>query len=97
MRRPLTVLALTAGLVAAFTVPAHACTIDGKPSAIANDTRAVVYMGAPTAATYATWARFAFPHAVRAGQHIGLHPNYRTRADSHNPLDKSCSNSAGGR
>jgi len=51
---------------------AHACTIDGKPSVFANGTRAVIYKAAPTAATYATWAHFAFPRAFRAGQRILL-------------------------
>ncbi len=51
---------------------AHACTIDGKPSVFANGTRAVIYKGAPTTATYAYWARFAFPRTFRAGQRIAF-------------------------
>ncbi len=64
-------LALAIGFVSVVGA-AHACTIDGKPSVFANGTRAVIYKGVPTAATYATWAHFAFPRAFRAGQRILL-------------------------
>ena len=63
--------ALAIGLVSVAGT-AHACTVDGKPSVFANGTRAVIYKAALTAATYATWAHFAFPRAFRAGQRILL-------------------------
>jgi len=63
--------ALAIGLASVIGA-AQACTIDGKPSVFANGTRAVIYKAAPTAATYATWAHFAFPRAFRAGQGILL-------------------------
>ena len=44
-------------------------------SAFANNIRAVLYQHAPTPATYASWARFAFPRAFRVGQHIAFHEN----------------------
>ena len=71
-RRHAIVVVLLGGL-AAGTSLAHACTIDGKPSAVANRTRAIIFRGAPTAATYASWARFAFPGAFRVGQRIAFH------------------------
>ena len=63
--------ALAIGLVSAAET-AHACTIDGKPSVFANGIRAVIYKKAPTAATYATWAHFAFPRAFHTGERILL-------------------------
>lgn len=70
MRR--SILALAGGLAAILSGAASACTIDGKPSAIANNTRAVIFNGAPTAATYATWARFTFPRPYHARQRIAF-------------------------
>jgi len=70
MRKVALALALTTGLMSAVVGTAGACTIDGIPSAFANDTRAVVYKQAPTTATYAWWAHFAFPHAFRVGQPV---------------------------
>ena len=69
MRRLLYPLAL-AGSLAAIAAPAHACTIDGKPSAYANGVRAVISHEMPTPQTYAAWAHFTFPRAYRAGQRI---------------------------
>jgi PKD domain len=75
MRQVLCSLGLAAGLVSIVSMTTSACTIDGKPSAFANNIRAVLYQHAPTPATYAWWARFAFPRAFRVGQHIAFHEN----------------------
>lgn len=74
MRRLLYLPVLCASLapVLAGTTSARACTIDGKPSAFANDDRAVIYSKPPTEATYAWWARFAFPRAFHVGQRIAF-------------------------
>lgn len=72
MRRSLTACALAGGLAVILAGSVSACTIDGTPSAIANNTRAIIYKKAPTAATYSTWARFAFPRPYRAGQRIAF-------------------------
>ncbi len=72
MRRLAVALALVGGLTPLIAGPAAACTVDGVPSAMANNTRAVIYKAAPTTATYAYWARFAFPRAFRAGQRIAF-------------------------
>ena len=73
MRRLALTLAFGASLTALIAGPVAACSVDGVPSAFANNTRAVIYKVAPTAATYAYWACFAFPHAYRAGQRITFH------------------------
>jgi len=73
MRQVLCSLGLAAGLVSIVSMTTSACTIDGKPSAFANDIRAVLYQQAPTPATYAWWARFTFPRAFRVGQPIAFH------------------------
>jgi len=73
MRRFALAFALATGLAPLAVGPAtsaHACAIDGVPSAFANGIRAVIFKGAPTAATYPYWARFAFPSAYRAGRRI---------------------------
>jgi hypothetical protein len=75
MRRCALALALATGLAPLVVGPASACTVDGVPSAFANKTRAVLYKGAPTTATYAYWARFAFPRAYRVGQRIAFNEN----------------------
>lgn len=67
------VLSVSLALTLAGTMSAQACTLDGKPSAFANDVRAVIYSKAPTEATYAWWARFAFPRAFHVGQRIAFH------------------------
>ena len=71
MRRAALALCLSAILAGALAESTSACTIDGKPSAFAAGTRAVIARGAPTAATYAYWAIFAFPRAFRQGQRTG--------------------------
>ena len=73
MRQVLCSLGLAAGLVSMVPMTTSACTIDGKPSAFANNIRAVLYQHAPTPATYAWWARFTFPRAFRVGQPIAFH------------------------
>jgi len=73
MRRSALTLAFAASLTALIAGPVAACSVDGVPSAFANNTRAVIYKVAPTAATYVYWARFAFPHTYRAGQRITFH------------------------
>lgn len=73
MRRAALALCLSAILAGALAESTSACTIDGKPSAFAAGTRAVIARGAPTAATYAYWAIFAFPRAFRQGQRIAFH------------------------
>jgi hypothetical protein len=75
MRRSLYALALAASLASIAPLATSACTIDGRPSAFANNMRAVLYTHAPTAATYVWWARFAFPRAFRVGQRITFHEN----------------------
>ena len=75
MRQVFCSFGLAAGLVSIVSMTTSACTIDGKPSAFANNFRAVLYQHAPTPATYASWARFAFPRAFRVGQHIAFHEN----------------------
>lgn len=70
MRKVALALALATGLASAVAGTAWACTIDGKPSAFANNTRAVIYKQAPTKATYAWWAHFAFPHTFRVWRPI---------------------------
>ena len=72
MRRFAFALAFAGGLTPLIAGPANACSIDGVPSAIANNTRAVLFKGAPTTATYGYWARFAFPRAYRVGQRIAF-------------------------
>ncbi len=73
MRRSVLTLALVASLTPLIAGPVAACSVDGVPSAFANNTRAVIDKAAPTAATYVYWARFAFPRAYRAGQQIIFH------------------------
>ena len=75
MRQVLCALGLAAGLMSVVSRTTSACTIDGKPSAFANDIGAVLYQHPPTPATYAWWARFAFPRAFRVGQHIAFREN----------------------
>ncbi len=70
MSHRLVAAALAAVLLAGAGGYASACTLDGKPSAFANGVRAVTYTKAPTPATYAWWARFAFPVAFHTGQQI---------------------------
>lgn len=72
MHRALVPLAVAVGLAGFLAAPVTACTIDGKPSAIADNTRAVIFKGAPTAATYAYWARFAFPRTFHTGRRIAF-------------------------
>ena len=67
MRQVLCSLGLAVGLVSIVSMTTSACTIDGKPSAFANNIRAVLYQHPPTPATFAWWARFAFPRAFRVG------------------------------
>ncbi len=60
-------------LLAAFAVlssGAHACSLDGKPSAYADGVRAVLTRGMPTAATYSWWAHFTFARTLQAGRPI---------------------------
>lgn len=54
---------------------AAACTVDGKPSAYANGVGAVLVKTAPTAQTYAWWARFAFSTPFHAGKTITFYEN----------------------
>jgi hypothetical protein len=75
MRQVFCSLGLAASLMAIVSMTTSACTIDGKPSAFANDIRAVLYQHPPTPATYAWWARFAFPRAFHVGQHIAFREN----------------------
>ncbi len=70
MRKVALALTLATGLTSAVAGTAGACTIDGIPSAFANDTRAVIYKQAPTKATYGWWAHFAFPRTFRVGQRV---------------------------
>src|SRR5689334_3749510 len=70
MSHRLVAAALAAVLLAGTGGYASACTLDGKPSAFANGVRAVTYTKAPTPATYAWWARFAFPTAFHTGEQI---------------------------
>ncbi len=75
MRRFALAFVLATGLVPlaiGSAAPARACAIDGVPSAFANGIRAVIFKGAPTAATYSYWARFAFPSTYRAGRRIAF-------------------------
>jgi hypothetical protein len=67
-------LALGASLTMALSATAAACSIDGKPSVFANNVPAVIGP-APTVASYATWAHFAFPHAFKAGAPIHFREN----------------------
>jgi hypothetical protein len=75
MRQVLCSLGLAASLASIASTTTSACTIDGKPTAFANTIQAVLYKQAPTPATYAWWARFAFPQAFRVGQPIAFHEN----------------------
>ena len=75
MHQVLSSLGLAAGLVSIVSMTTSACTIDDKPSAFANNIRAVLTKQAPTAATYGWWARFAFPRAFRVDQPIAFHEN----------------------
>lgn len=70
MRRLPVVFGLVVGASLAAASSAQACMLDNKPSAYANGVRAVITKGAPTAATYAWWAHFAFPHSLRVGQRV---------------------------
>ncbi len=72
MRRTVMALCLAGSLGFCVTGTAGACTVDGKPSAFANSIRAAIFKGAPTAATYTYWARFAFPRSFRAGRRIAF-------------------------
>jgi hypothetical protein len=60
IRAALTVLAVSSGLVYVDAHAAYACTIDGKPSALANGRRATLSRDVPTSATLRTWASFTF-------------------------------------
>jgi PKD domain len=57
-------LAAAIGLTAPH--PTHACTIDGKPTAFANGTRAVLSNVRFTPATARTWTLFSFPGRYHA-------------------------------
>lgn len=62
-----------AGAGLAVQAVAHACTLDGQPTAVANGHRAVPSQSTASAATVRTWAPFSFPGAyhVRAVIRLG--------------------------
>ncbi len=70
IRAVLAVLAVSSGLVYAGAHAASACTIDGKPSALANGQRAMISHDPITSATLRTWAYFTFAGHYPTGTSI---------------------------
>jgi chitodextrinase len=65
-------LALVATITLTAPPAAHACTIDGQPTAFANGSRAVVSPVKLTVTTARTWAPFSFRSAYHARAAIRL-------------------------
>ena len=67
------VVPVIVGLTTSYT--AQACTVDGKPTALADGKLAVRVPSQPAAASARTWAPFAFPGRYHAGTLIRFAEN----------------------
>src|SRR3954451_21844149 len=65
-------LALAATIALTAPQATHACTLDGKPTAVADGSRAVLSHVKLTVATARTWAPFSFRNQYHAHVNIRL-------------------------